>query len=105
MYIFFDVDGVLNNQSDWRTPFSLNPQCIHAFAEFINTVKKNITDVQLVICSSWRGGISNNNHHTPQYEHLVAALQNENLTILDSTPLSNKSRQEEIEYYIKKHNI
>ena len=35
MTIFFDVDGVLNTQSDWQYKYVVNPVCTGAFAELI----------------------------------------------------------------------
>ena len=33
MFIFLDIDGVLNKESDWSKPFSLNSDCIRRFCE------------------------------------------------------------------------
>ena len=35
MFIFLDIDGVLNKESDWSKPFSLNSDCIRRFCEKI----------------------------------------------------------------------
>ena len=33
MFIFLDIDGVLNKESDWSKPFSLSSDCIRRFCE------------------------------------------------------------------------
>ena len=35
MFIFLDIDGVLNKESDWSKPFSLNSDCIRRFVKNI----------------------------------------------------------------------
>ena len=37
MFIFLDIDGVLNKESDWSKPFSLNSDCIRRFCEKYRT--------------------------------------------------------------------
>lgn len=104
MTIFFDVDGVLNTQSDWKYKYALNPTCVKAFAEFIHTLSKTMP-VQLVICSTWRAGISKHNADSKQMQNLQTELAKYNLAISDATPVSNKGRQAEIEYFIRRNNI
>ncbi|MBQ9302338.1 HAD domain-containing protein [Butyrivibrio sp.] len=104
MTIFFDVDGVLNTQSDWQYKYVVNPVCAGAFAELIQTLSKRVP-VQLVICSTWRAGIGKCDADSKQMQNLRAALQRYGLHIADSTPISNKGRQAEIEYYIRRHEI
>ena len=31
MFYFLDVDGVLNRESDWRIPFTVNEECLKNF--------------------------------------------------------------------------
>ena len=52
--VFLDVDGVLNKQSDWKRPFSLNDECCYWF----NTLIKDLPNVKIVLSSTWRNGIA-----------------------------------------------
>ncbi len=104
MTIFFDVDGVLNTKNDWQYKYVINPACIKAFAELVHTLSKTMP-VQLIICSTWRAGISKNNEDSKQMQNLQKALSEYNLKISGSTPVSNKGRQAEIEYFIRRNNI
>lgn len=96
IHVFFDVDGVLNKESDWKVKFSLDKSCIKAFADICNYLKKSYVEVKLVIISTWRTGENKN---------LENALAEYGLKISDSTPVSNKGRQAEVEYYIRRNNI
>lgn len=49
MFIFLDIDGVLNKESDWSKPFSLNSDCIRRFCE------KN-REARIILISSWKNG-------------------------------------------------
>ena len=37
MFIFLDIDGVLNKESDWSKQFSLSSDCIRRFYEKYRT--------------------------------------------------------------------
>lgn len=106
VYIFFDIDGVLNKETDWNKPFPINKNNIEIFTELITSLKDIYTYVRLVISSSWRAGYSKNNENdTPQIEELKSVFQRKGYDIYAATPLSNKGRQREIEYYIKRNNV
>ena len=101
MYYFLDVDGVLNKESDWRIPFSINEGCLRNFAEILNYDK----DPHIILSSTWRAGYTNTGVMSARGNSLADKLAEYGLSVEDSTPISNKKRQEEIEYYIKRHNI
>ncbi len=105
MVIFFDVDGVLNRKEDWRIPFTIHNECVKHFAEFVEKAKKKKGSVKLVIVSTWRAGKSKNGNDAKQYVALEQKLKQYSLAINDSTPLSNKSRQAEVEYYIRRNMV
>ena len=69
MFIFLDIDGVLNKESDWSKPFSLNSDCIRRFCE------KN-REARIILISSWKNGFisSHNEKNTPQIKELEAQL-------------------------------
>lgn len=31
MYVFFDIDGVLNKKSDWKNKYSIDIDCVKVF--------------------------------------------------------------------------
>lgn len=101
MYYFLDVDGVLNRESDWRIPFSLNKSCLDCFAKIISYDK----NPHIILSSTWRAGYTNTGVLSTCGNILFDKLKEYGLQIEDSIPISTKSRQEEIEYYIRRHNI
>lgn len=107
MVIFLDVDGVLNRKVDWARPFSLNPSCVQAFAELVRKLEKRGT-VEIILSSSWRAGLAKGSDGTLMAgtgDILGRVLQTHGLKISDVTPLSGKTRQEEIMYYVRRHGI
>ncbi len=101
MYYFLDVDGVLNKESDWRVPFSLNAECLGNFAELIRADR----EPHVILSSTWRAGYTNTGAKSGKGDGLSEKLSEYGITIEDSTPVSNKTRQEEIEFYIRRHNV
>ena len=107
-YVFFDVDGVLNCENDWRTKrFFVNDNCLAVLKQFVEWLKKVSGQTpKLIICSTWRIGMDNKNKtDASAMSILEQKLASVGLFIADSTPVSKKSRQEEIEYYIRRHNV
>lgn len=107
MVVFLDVDGVLNRKADWTRPFSLNPSCVQAFAQLVRKLEKHGT-VEIVLSSTWRAGLakgSDGSLRTGTGDILGKALQNHGLKVSDATPFSNRTRQEEILYYVRRHGI
>lgn len=67
MYIFLDIDGVLNKQADWKKPYSLNPQNIKAFGDAFAEMRPII-----ILISTWKNGfiLSGNSSNSPQIKEL-----------------------------------
>lgn len=101
MYYFLDVDGVLNKESDWHRPFSVNPICVANFKEMINRDK----DPHIILSSTWRQGFTNTGIKSARADGLSKVFDEFGIHIEGITPTSNKSRQEEIEYYIKRNGV
>ena len=101
MYYFLDIDGVLNKESDWRVPFAINPECAACFAMLLKKDK----DPHVVLSSTWRRGITNSGIKAPKDNNFLEKLEKYGIIIEGSTPISNKTRQEEIEYYIRRNGI
>ena len=68
-------------------------------------IKKLIrnNDIQIILTSTWRQGVSGLDDSI--LLPLNSMLNKYNLRINDCTVKSNKTRQEEIEYYIRRHNV
>lgn len=71
MFIFLDVDGVLNKQSDWKRPFSLNDECCYWF----NTLIKDLPNVKIVLSSTWRNGIARDGSRAAHIDDLMIRLK------------------------------
>lgn len=102
MHYFLDVDGVLNRESDWKIPFSVNDECVKVFAEIL----KSDMDPHIILSSTWRVGMTNTGVQSNRANSLEVALEKYNITIEGATPASaNKTRQDEIEYYVRRNGI
>jgi len=101
MYYFLDVDGVLNRESDWRKPFTVNPICVSNFKKLLSVDK----DSHIILSSTWRQGFTNTGIKSASAGSLMNVFDEMGIQIEGTTPISNKSRQEEIEYYIKRHGV
>lgn len=103
LYVFLDIDGVLNTSTEWKRIYSLNENCIKNFAEFI---KKTKTEVCIVLTSSWRTGFSYNQKSLPHILALEQALGKYGLKIYGKTPVSKEnSREKEIAEYIDTYDV
>lgn len=104
MYIFLDIDGVLNRESDWKHPYTLNQECIDAFLSFCHQYQKKKKDnISLVLISTWRVGMKDKFHLTDESYIIHLRQKLEDIPIIDKTPVSDKTRQDEILYYLKRH--
>lgn len=102
MYIFLDVDGVLNRKSDWTRPFSLNPECIKNFIELLNYIE--VPDVKIVFSSSWRNSIARDGSKAAHVEDLMKMLEAAGINTIDRTANApDGSRSKEIDYYLRRH--
>ncbi len=101
MYIFLDVDGVLNTSTDWgRRIYSLDPACVMAFCKLI----KALPDPKVVLSSTWRNGIARDGTTAVHIDDLMHALRPAGITVLDKTGVApDGSRSKEIEHYLRRH--
>lgn len=101
MYIFLDVDGVLNTEADWaRKVYSLNKSCVDAFCRLV----KSISNPQIVLSSTWRNGIARDGSMAVHIDDLLCALAPAGVKELDKTAISpDGSRSKEIDYYLRRH--
>lgn len=105
IYIFLDVDGVLNKESDWRNKFYLNASCVKVFGELCRKLEKIYGEVRTVLISTWRAGISKSGTDVEQINSLDKILAQEGIRIYASTPVTDKGRQAEVEYYIRRNQV
>lgn len=111
IYIFLDVDGVLNNEEYieecWEknghhamhmnhVPF--DPKCLNNLMILCQTLEKAGYDVQIILSSTWR-------LHEVDYEIVNARLAEYGLTLKDKTDYLSSNRGKEIEKYLLHNNI
>ena len=102
MYIFLDIDGVLNKQSDWKKPFSLNDECCYWF----NALIKEIPNVKIILSSTWRNGIARDGSRAAHIEDLMSKLADAGVNTIDKTATSPDGfRNKEIDYYLRRHPV
>lgn len=100
MYIFLDIDGVLNTQSQWSRMYQLNTSCIENFCTFV----KQQSNAKIILTSSWRSGFEKNGSCLPQIQNLIDKLSVYDVSIFDKTKKSpNDDRQREIEYFLQRN--
>lgn len=101
MYIFLDVDGVLNTEADWaRKVFSLDSKCVESFCKLLNS----LNDPKVVLSSTWRNGIARDGTTAVHIDDLIKALEPAGIKSLDKTGVaSDDSRTREIEHYLRRH--
>ena len=101
MYIFLDVDGVLNTEADWaRKIYSLNSKCVESFCKLLNS----LNDPKVVLSSTWRNGIARDGTTAVHIDDLIKALEPAGIKTLDKTGVApDGSRTKEIEYYLRRH--
>lgn len=98
--VFLDFDGVLCPINDIpiegrdRYGMLFNPQCVNALNQIIEA-----TGAEIVISSSWRGGLS--------LWKLIRMWRKRNMkgAIVGVTPSQNNHRGDEIDMWIKLHNL
>ncbi len=101
MYIFLDVDGVLNTETDWtRKVYSLNKECVNSFCKLLNSIQ----DPKIVLSSTWRNGIARDGSTAVHIDDLIKALEPAHISELDRTAVSpDGCRSKEIDYYLRRH--
>ena len=101
MYIFLDVDGVLNTEADWaRKVYSLDPKCVDSFCRLLNS----LDEPKVVLSSTWRNGIARDGTTAVHIDDLIKALKPSGIKSLDKTGIApDGSRTKEIEHYLRRH--
>ena len=98
MFIFLDIDGVLNTSSDWGKLYTVNKACLQAFCEYVSKIK----NCKIVFTSSWRRGYGVNDN--PHLAEIIKELRKAGVVFFDLTKTSpNDDREKEILHYLKWH--
>ena len=102
IFIFLDIDGVLNTSAQWKRMYQLDDGCIARFNEYIRALSTK-GSVRIILTSSWKNGFAPAGHHTPQIQALIAKL---NVPILGKTENhADGDRAAEINDYIQNHKL
>ncbi len=101
MYIFLDVDGVLNTEADWsRKVYSLDSRCVGSFCKLLGS----LSDPKIVLTSTWRNGIARDGTTAVHIDDLKNALAPAGITSIDKTGTApDGSRTKEIDHYLRRH--
>ena len=107
LYIFFDIDGVLNSADGWSMEsFPINMECLKNFAAAANFFKRKY-EVHLIMSSSWRDGFHfEGNENSPDVQNILDKMKKFDLEVEDKTPFfMEKNRADEINFYIREHGL
>jgi hypothetical protein len=102
IYIFLDVDGVLNTKNDWKNMFSLRNECITSFNNYLEKLSE-ANDVKIVLSSSWKKGFSYNGSHAAHIKKLMQSVHGNIIAKTEDFDILNRSR--EINDFIITHNL
>lgn len=104
IYVFLDVDGVLNTEADWRVPFSLNKSCLARFELWCK--RQQTKKLQVVLSSTWKNGYSRFGACSVPVQRLVDYLNNMGIEVVGRTmTCEDEDRAAEITEYIVRHNL
>ena len=102
LYIFLDVDGVLNNVATFSLSddgvLALSEECLFNYQYLVNKLRQKY-EVKVILSSTWRYNKKGFNK-LKEYEDRYDALK-----LYDSTPISYDHRKEEIKAYCNKNKI
>lgn len=110
IYIFLDIDGVLNNENYIKECYERNghhamhmnhvpfdPKCLNNLMILCQEIEKLGYAVQIILSSTWR-------LHEIDYEIVNARLAEYGLSLKDKTPYISGNRGKEILDFLKNHN-
>ena len=103
IFIFLDIDGVLNTSSQWKRMYQLDDECIARFSAYARTLAAP-SRIRIVLTSSWKNGFDPAGRHSPQVQELLGKLAANGLSVIGKTEsMESEDRAEEINEYIRKH--
>lgn len=101
MFVFLDIDGVLNKRSQWRIhSYPLDSGCIENFCNFANHISGKI-----ILTSSWRKGFvcSHSNSNSRQIQELEKEFDKYGLRISGKVLDDISDRGEAINQFLNNH--
>lgn len=102
LYIFLDVDGVLNNIAAFELSddkmLALSEECLFNYQYLVDKLRQKY-EVKVILSSTWRFN-KKGFDKLKEYEDKYNALK-----LYDSTPISYDHREEEIKRYCDKNKI
>ncbi len=102
IFIFLDVDGVLNTSAQWKRMYQLDEGCVAQFNEYVRTLSAE-GSVRIILTSSWKNGFDPAGRHTPQIQVLIDKLA---VPVLGKTEnRADGDRAAEINDYIRNHDL
>ena len=103
IFVFLDIDGVLNTSSQWKRMYRLDDGCVSRFVAYIKSLK---SDVRVILTSSWKNGFDPAGNHTPQIKTLVDRFAADKIPIFGKTESrADGDRAQEINDYIASHRL
>lgn len=103
VYIFLDIDGVLNTSDQWKRMYQLDKKCVSRFAEYAKALHG---DVRIILTSSWKNGFDPAGKHTPQVQTLIDTLAMHGIRIIGKTlNREDGDRAQEINDFIVAHKL
>ena len=104
IFVFLDIDGVLNTSAQWKRPYRLDDGCISRFVGYVRSLPSG--NVRLILTSSWKHGFDFAGRHSPQIGELLRKLSPAGLKVLGKTgDRPDGDRAREINDYIEAHGI
>lgn len=100
MFLFLDIDGVLNCKEDWNRGPVVRESCVASLAGLLEQ-----HPMKIILTSSWRRGfISRNNpKNSPQIRMLEEKLGKKGLEIKGTLIYSDTDRGKAIRDFVKKY--
>ncbi len=101
MYVFLDVDGVLNTEFDWEKKlYSINTRNMDVFCNLLS----KLPNPKIVLSSTWRNGIARDGTTAVHIDELLHKLEIAGISSIDKTDISpDGSRTKEIDHYLRRH--
>ncbi len=104
VFLFLDIDGVLNTSAQWKRMYSLNDDCIARFSDYVYSLPYR--EPRIILTSSWKNGFDPAGRHSPQIRELIEKLAARGLSLLGKTENdASEDRAKEINDYIRKHHL
>ena len=106
MYLFLDIDGVLNRQCQWKKPYSLYEPCFPVLKKIVEQTKG-----KLILISTWKTGlvirenmiqkVMVSDDNTEQINRLIKMLMEYDMYLYGKTSnLPGRTREREIERFL-----